>query len=381
MNGSLLDWNLLFRQLNGNPMNYRPSGIVVALSGGLDSALAAAVLKAQGWRVLGVHFRLPAPGRIKEERARKVGQIAQYLDMTLDVIDLQKEFEEVIIDPFVQSYLQGLTPNPCVRCNALIKFAYMERFATQKGIPFLGTGHYARLQKQAEDGTMHLLRGVDLKKDQSYFLHRLRGDILERTVFPLGHMTKAAVKKMAAETDLPCEPGMESQEICFIPDMDYRHFVQQRKGRVVEQAGLIKDTQGKVLGEHNGIYHYTIGQRHGLKIASSRPYYVRKIDPKTHEVIVGRREEIYTTIVKATGFHWIGRPLSGQIRGIWAQIRYRHTPAQGVLEVLSSQDVRFTFHTPQWAVTPGQALVCYQGDRVMGGGWISGSSAPAEPMV
>ena len=363
------------------PMGKGPSGIVVALSGGVDSALAAALLKARGWEVFGIHLRLPAPGAETESRARSVRQIARHLDIALDVIDVQKAFEQIIIDPFVQSYLNGLTPNPCVRCNARVKFEYMRRFAEQKGIPFLGTGHYARLRKQAEDETIHLLRGLDPKKDQSYFLHRLPRDILERTVFPLGHMTKAAVKKMAAETDLPCEPDMESQEICFIPDMDYRHFVQQRKGRVVEQAGLIKDTQGKVLGEHNGIYHYTIGQRHGLKIASSRPYYVRKIDPKTHEVIVGRREEIYTTIVKATGFHWIGRPLSGQIRGIWAQIRYRHTPAQGVLEVLSSQDVRFTFHTPQWAVTPGQALVCYQGDRVIGGGWIAGSSATAEPMV
>ncbi|MGM0426108.1 MAG: tRNA 2-thiouridine(34) synthase MnmA [Thermodesulfobacteriota bacterium] len=362
-------------------MNDSPSGIVVALSGGLDSALAAALLKARGWKVFGIHFRLPAPGPIKEDRIRKVTQIARHLDIPIDFIDLQKEFEQIIIDPFVQSYRSGLTPNPCVRCNARIKFEYMSRFAEQKGIPFLGTGHYARLLRQTEDGTIHLLRGMDPKKDQSYFLHRLNAAILKRTVFPLGHTTKAAVKKMAAETNLPCEPGMESQEICFIPDMDYRHFVQQRKEHVMEKRGLIKDSQGQVLGEHNGIYHYTIGQRHGLRIASSRPYYVRKIDPKTHEVIVGRREEIYTTTVKATRFHWMGRPLFGEIHGLSAQVRYRHTPAPGVLEVLSSQEVRFTFHAPQWAVTPGQALVCCQGDRVIGGGWITASSATAEPMV
>ena len=352
-------------------MNDILSGIAVALSGGMDSALAAALLKSEGWAVTGLHFRLPAPTPVAAKREEKVERIARYLNIPLEIIDLRDPFERMIIAPFIAAYRQGLTPNPCVRCNPLVKFEAMRHFADQNGLHYIGTGHYVRLAKGTPTHPLSLLRGVDQGKDQSYFLHRLRPRILERTVFPLGDMTKEDARKRVEKMGIPCDTDAESQEICFIPEMDYRRFMEERGECPEDAGGKIKNTSGEIVGAHQGVHRYTIGQRHGLGIASPKPYYVKELHPDRREVIVGRREELYSPRVKAVRFNWLGDPSEAQATRLTAQIRYRHAPAPGTLRVASAREVIFTFDTPQWAVTPGQALVVYQEDRVIGGGWIS----------
>lgn len=353
-------------------MNDSPSGIVVALSGGMDSAVAAALLKSEGWAVTGLYFRLPSPGPVAAQREEKARRITRYLKIPLEMLDLRKPFERLIIEPFIAAYRRGQTPNPCVQCNPLVKFEYMKRFADQKGIRYLGTGHYARVTEGTPSRPFGLLRGMDRKKDQSYFLHRLHRNVLKRTVFPLGEMTKNDVQKHVEKRGIPCDTDSESQEICFIPGMDYRCFMEERGGFLDEAEGAIKTGSGETVGTHEGIHRYTIGQRHGLGIASSRPYYVKEIHTNTNEVIVGRREEIYSRRVRAVRFNWLGDPPCKQKIPLMGQIRYRHTPAEGSLKILSHREVIFTFHTPQWAITPGQALVVYHKDRVIGGGWVTG---------
>jgi tRNA-uridine 2-sulfurtransferase len=352
-------------------MNDSPSGIVVALSGGMDSALAAALLKSKGWRVTALHFRLPSPEPVAAQREEKVRRIIRHLDIPLKIIDLREIFDQLIIEPFIAAYRNGQTPNPCVMCNPLIKFEQMKRFADQEGIHYLGTGHYVRLTKGTAAYPVSLLRGLDSRKDQSYFLHRLHRRVLKRTVFPLGELTKDDVRKRVEAMGIPCDTDSESQEICFIPDMDYRRFMEQRGATPDDAGGDIKNTSGEIVGIHQGIHRYTIGQRHGLGVASSRPYYVKELRPDTREVIVGRREELYSEAIRTARFNWLGSLPPEHKAPLNAQIRYRHTPAEGTLEIVSDREVTFTFHTPQWAVTPGQALVVYHEDRVLGGGWIS----------
>ena len=347
-----------------------PSSIAVALSGGVDSAMAAALLKAAGWEVYGLHFLLPAADVVTEERVDRVRMIVKHLGIPLEIIDLREMFERLVVEPFVDDYQQGLTPNPCVSCNPLIKFARLHRYILEKKIPYLATGHYVRLGKEKDEGRVGLLRGRDLEKDQSYFLHRLGRAVLSRTVFPLGEMTKEEARLGARDMGLPCHSNPESQEICFITGMDYRRFIENRMGFRVEERGAIINEDGEILGEHQGVYRYTIGQRHGLGIASSRPYYVKELRPDVNQVVVARREALFTKIVNARDFNWIqGSPPESAVK-MEAQVRYRHKAASGRLEILSENEVRFIFDTPQWAVTPGQALACYAGERLIGGGWI-----------
>jgi len=349
----------------------QPTDVAVALSGGVDSSLAAVVLKTAGWEVYGVHFLLPSPSSVADDRIEGVTKVTGYLGIPLEIIDLRDDFENLVVHPFVDAYLKGLTPNPCVSCNPLIKFERLYRYVLENEIHCLATGHYVRLRKGEEEEDVGLLRGRDLKKDQSYFLHRLGQTSLSRAVFPLGEMTKDEVRLQACDMGLPCHSNPESQEICFVSGMDYRRFVEQRKGGMARKNGAIINREGEVLGEHQGIHGYTIGQRHGLGIASSRPYYVKEIRPEVNQVVVGRKEELFSVTVDTEDFSWIGRPLPKGVFKAQAQIRYRHKAAPGLLEVLSPEEVRFIFDKPQWAVTPGQALACYDGERLLGGGWIA----------
>ena len=336
--------------------------VAVALSGGVDSAVAATLLQRQGLDLLGVHLRLshlaPPPDRVEV--------LARYLGIPLTVLDLQAEFAREVLDYFVSEYVRGRTPNPCVRCNAAIKFGYLWEFLKKGGVTHLATGHYARLNLDDAPG---LFRGVDRRKDQSYFLSRLPVSLLPNLLFPLGQMTKEEVRRLAREAGLPVRENQpESMELCFIPTGGYRDFLKARRG-IEGYPGDFVDPQGRLLGRHRGVESYTVGQRRGLGIPAGEPFYVIDIQPETNRVVLGHREELLSPGLTASGMNWLITPPTGEIEAA-AVIRYRHP---GVLARITPQgggSVKVAFATPQSAVAPGQAVAFYDRDRVLGCGWI-----------
>lgn len=344
--------------------------IAVALSGGMDSAYAALALKEEGWDVIGVHLVLPLPSKERAKRAKLIDSVTKKLDIPSHFLDVKDLFHKSVIEYFVSAYSLGITPNPCVVCNSLIKLQQMITWIEQNKIDYLATGHYARVRKSSRGNQMELLKGKDKQKDQSYFLHRLNQYQLSRTIFPLGDMTKSELYLKAQERGLTDSVRHESQEICFIPDNDYRSFFTRQVSEKILSSGNIVDCEGKVLGVHSGTYAYTIGQRHGLGIASREPLYVYQIRPETNEVAVGPRKTLFSKELTAHDFKWIGDLPAKRRLKVEGQIRYRHQPASGTLTALAPDLVHFEFDQPQWAITPGQAFVCYKGEKVLGGGWI-----------
>jgi len=252
----------------------------------------------------------------------------------------------------------------------VVKFGQIIKWMDNKRIDYLATGHYARVTRSSNRRYIDLLKGKDRQKEQSYFLHRLNQSHLSRTIFPLGDLKKAEISLLAKERGLSASIHPESQEICFIPDNNYRSFLKSRVDKSMLSYGDIIDLNGNVLGVHSGTYAYTIGQRHGLGIGAKEPLYVCQIRPETNTVVVGPREALFTSTITAEDFNWIGAmPEEKKIR-VQAQIRYRHEPADGTLTIISPDIVHFEFDAPQWAITPGQAFVCYEGEKVLGGGWI-----------
>jgi tRNA-specific 2-thiouridylase len=347
--------------------------IVIAMSGGVDSSVAAALLLDQGHEVIGISMRLyDAEARANGkgccspadmDDARRASAV---LGIPYYSFDMRESFQKNVIDDFVNEYTQGRTPNPCVRCNQHIKFDSLWDKAKRLGATAIATGHYARIS-EGEDGRLHLLRGVDRKKDQSYFLFPLTPEHLGRIQFPVGHLTKEEVRQIARERGLPNADKPESQEICFVNGGSYAEVVERLadKGRI--KPGIIVDEQGRRLGEHAGVHLYTIGQRRGLPPSEAKRY-VASIDPEKGVVQLGDGDSLLRRSFTCSPVRWpSGAPESAQRARV--MIRYRHAGAEAEIRP-TEKGAEVVLDLPERAVTPGQAAVFYDGERVLGGGWI-----------
>jgi tRNA-specific 2-thiouridylase len=372
----------------------KPETIAVAMSGGVDSSTVAAMLARAGEAsrnsVVGLTLQLWDQTRLAGKHgipdAPKAGRccslddvydarrVAEHLGIPYYMVNQQERFEEAVVRPFVAEYLAGRTPIPCSLCNNHLKFDQLLRTAQSIGAERIATGHYAVNEFDQQRGRWILKRPADLAKDQTYFLFGLTQDQLARTLFPLGSLSKPEVRELARQHGLALAEKPDSQEICFIPGGDYKQFLTaylEEQGRELpETAGELVAPNGEVLGRHEGIFNFTVGQRKGLGISSPTPLYVLNIDPATHRVTLGADEELATKTLRARGLNWISIPaLNGSMR-VRVKIRHRHEPAWATLEPVGDDEVMATFDEAQRAVTPGQSAVFYDGDEVVGGGWI-----------
>ena len=365
--------------------------IAVAMSGGVDSSAAAAILKEQGHELVGFTMQLwdqrrginvdengdPLPSRCCSlDDVYDARRVAEELGFPFYVLNLERDFERAVVQPFVTSYLNGETPIPCVACNSRLKFASLDRLALSLGCEKVATGHYARVEFDATTNCYRLLRGLNEQKDQSYFLWELTQAQLSRALFPLGEMSKPEARDAARQHGLKgVAEKKESQEICFVPDGDYAGFIDryldaEDASDRLPGAGEIVDTTGRVVGQHEGIHRYTVGQRRGIGIAQQQPLYVISINADKNRVVVGSADELLSSEFTAAGVNWIAlddplTPIRAEVR-----VRYRHTAAPATITPLPDARARVVFDEPQRAITPGQATVFYRGDEVVGGGWI-----------
>ncbi|MCS6770949.1 MAG: tRNA 2-thiouridine(34) synthase MnmA [Kiritimatiellae bacterium] len=348
----------------------RPRRVAVGMSGGIDSSVAAALLSEQGWEVIGLTLHMFKEGSrccsLEDvQRARRVCDALGIRHYTLNVVE---EFERKIIRPFAAAYSAGLTPNPCILCNRLFKFGVLIERALALGCDFVATGHYVRIERTA--GGVCLRRGLDPRKDQSYFLHRLTQEQLQLCVFPLGELTKEQVRRIAAEKGLPIQGMRETADLCFITDAGPAPLVEKYHPEV-RREGPIVDSSGRIVGTHRGVHRYTIGQREGLGIAAPHRLYVRELLPETNTLVVGRREEVLRDSCIVEDIFWqSGREPDFGV-ALTVRLRYQHSGVAAQLERLDARRARVKFAEPQFAVTPGQAAVFYAGDTLLGGGWIA----------
>jgi tRNA-specific 2-thiouridylase len=364
--------------------------IAVAMSGGVDSSAAAAILKAQGHDLVGFTMQLwnqrrgisvdengePLPSRCCSlDDVYDARRVAEELGFPFYVLNLEQEFERDVVQPFVNSYLNGETPIPCVACNSRLKFASLDKLAVSLGCEKVATGHYARVEFDEVTKRYRLLRGRDPQKDQSYFLWELTQEQLSRALFPLGELSKNDARQAARENQLAVAEKKESQEICFVPDGDYAGFIDrylEAEAQTDRQpvVGEIVTSNGEMIGEHQGIHRYTVGQRRGIGIAQPRPLYVLGINSEKNQVIVGGDDELLRSEFTAAGVNWIAFADPAEDVRAEVRIRYRHTASAATISAIKEDRVCVRFDEPQRAITPGQATVFYRGDEVLGGGWI-----------
>jgi tRNA-specific 2-thiouridylase len=354
-----------------SPLYSKRKKIAVAMSGGVDSTVAAARLQEEDHEVIGLWMQTVGEGPPETNPSfRAARAAARFLNIPLTPVDLRIPFQQEIIAYFLREYLSGKTPNPCALCNPRIKFGLLMQQALAMGAELFATGHYARVARDAGQGRYVLLRGIDKKKDQSYFLWGLAQEQLARCCFPNGESTKEEVRRMAHARGLPVSERGESQDICFIPHGDYRSFLTRELKDGGSAGGEIVDKRGCILGRHEGVCGFTIGQRQGIGVPAKRPYYVLRIDPVANQVVVGQKEDLLARGLVAQGMRWVSLPPAQAGGRALGQIRYRHVAAPCEVTPRSEAEVVCRFDEPQEAITPGQALVLYQDDRVVGGGWI-----------
>ena len=343
--------------------------VAVAMSGGVDSSLAAALLKEAGYEVSGVYMQLQsAPNR--GWNTSDLERTCQILDIPLHKLNFENELQTLVIDYFCHEYSLGRTPNPCIACNRHIKFGLLLDRVLQMGADYLATGHYAIIN-QSPDG-FRLLKAVDQTKDQSYFLYTLGQEELRHLLLPLGDLRKVAVRGLAARLSLPTHARRDSQDVCFIPDNDYRSFL---ASRISLKAGDIVDTGGSVLGKHHGLAQYTVGQRQGLGLISNNPRYVIKLDATSNRLVVGTEDQLLGDSLIAGTLSWVSGKVLAEPIYITAKVRYRSPEAKATLH-LNNGGAEVRFHQPQRAIAPGQAVVFFQGDNVLGGGIIDETAFP-----
>lgn len=353
--------------------------VVVGMSGGVDSSIAAFLLKEQGYEVIGVTMQIwqDEETAAREENGGCCGfsavedarRVAQYLQIPYYVMNFKKEFRENVMDYFVEEYLHGRTPNPCIACNRYVKWESLLQRSLAIGADYIATGHYARVKKLA-NGRYAICRSATAQKDQTYALYNLTQYQLAHTLMPIGDYEKAQIREMADKLGLPVAHKPDSQEICFIPDNDYAAFIdRQAKGRVPGPGNFVTPS-GDILAVHKGITHYTVGQRKGLNLAMGHPVFVTRICPDTNEVVIGESEDVFSSRLFCNKINYMGAEDLPEPQRVTAKIRYGHKACPCTIEKAGEDKIKCTFDAPVRAVTPGQAVVFYKDDYVMGGGTI-----------
>lgn len=347
------------------------------MSGGVDSSVSALLLKEMGYDVVGISMQLwdysqeedNAGSCCSIDDLHDARRVAEAIDIPFYVLNLEQTFLKEVVDYFTASYLEGNTPNPCLKCNQTLKFEVLLKKIKGMGIDYLATGHYARVSYNNERDRYVLLKGRDKWKDQSYFLFTLTQEQMSSLIFPVGDYTKEQVRDMARKMGIKVADKRDSQDICFIPDGDYHNFISERMGE--DSPGEIVDRNGRVVGMHSGLFRYTVGQRRGIGISAREPLYVLEVDRLNNRLVVGEEEGLTSCGLMACDLNWIGLTALNSPIKVESRIRYRHTGVNSLVTPLNgNEEVDVRFVDAQRAVTPGQAVVFYDGDEVLGGGWI-----------
>lgn len=353
--------------------------VVVGMSGGVDSSVAAYLLKKQGYDVMGVTMQIwqDEDISVQQENGGCCGltavddarRVAERLDIPYYVLNFKQEFKKSVINPFIDSYLVGRTPNPCILCNRHVKWEALLARSMELGAEYIATGHYARIM-QLDNGRYVIRNSVTAKKDQTYALYNLTQNQLSHTLMPVGDYEKEEIRKIAQELNLPIANKPDSQDICFVPDNDYAAVIRREAGDRVPGPGKFVTVDGKVIGEHKGIIHYTVGQRKGLNLSMGHPVFVKEIRANTNEVVIGDAKDVFTDSLICNDINLMAVEDIKEKTEVIAKIRYSHSGAPCIIEKIDEDRVKCTFKEPVRAVTPGQAVVFYQNDYVYGGGTI-----------